>query len=30
MALSAICLAKDQVQHDRTKHINVRVLFLAY
>ncbi|XP_057523859.1 secreted RxLR effector protein 161-like [Amaranthus tricolor] len=26
--LSAICLAKDQVHHDRTKHINVRYHFL--
>jgi len=26
--LSAICLAKDQVHHERTKHINVRYHFL--
>ena len=26
--LSAICLAKDQVYHDRTKHIDVRYHFL--
>ncbi|KAK9750353.1 hypothetical protein RND81_02G190400 [Saponaria officinalis] len=27
-SLSAICLAKDQVHHDRTKHIDVRYHFL--
>uniref|UniRef100_A0A803MVT2 Uncharacterized protein n=1 Tax=Chenopodium quinoa TaxID=63459 RepID=A0A803MVT2_CHEQI len=27
-SLSAICLAKDQVHHDRTKHIDVRVCTL--
>ena len=29
-SLSAICLARDQVHHDRTKHIDVRVSFLTY
>lgn len=27
-SLSAICLAKDQVHHERTKHIDVRYHFL--
>ena len=27
-SLSAICLAKDQVHHDRTKHIDVRYHFI--
>ena len=27
-SLSAICLAKDQVHHERTKHIDVRHHFL--
>ena len=26
--LSAICLAKDQVHHERTKHIDIRYHFL--
>ncbi|XP_057541678.1 secreted RxLR effector protein 161-like [Amaranthus tricolor] len=28
-SLSAICLAKDQVHHERTKHIDVRYHFLS-
>lgn len=27
-SMSAICLAKDQVHHDRTKHIDVRYHFI--
>ena len=27
-SLSAICLAKDQVYHDRTKHIDVRYHYI--
>ena len=27
--LSVICLAKNQVHHDRTKHINVRYHFIC-
>lgn len=27
-SLSAICLTKDQVHHEKTKHINVRYHFL--
>ena len=27
-SMSAICLAKDQVYHDRTKYINVRYHFI--
>ncbi|MGF2565643.1 Ty1/Copia family ribonuclease HI, partial [Ralstonia pseudosolanacearum] len=27
-SLSAICLAKDQVHHERTKHIDVRYHFI--
>ena len=28
-SLSAICLAKDQMHHDRTKHIDVRYHFIC-